>query len=262
MRVTILGSYGSHNLQAVLCNHVMSNFGRDLIQSAVIGAALSVVLILVLNRPLSSHVSPSLNEAVDDGTKSSASVRTNDDITNGTGTPKEGVTAAADQLNAAGVSLASKVAANGTGSLDTTSNATLVPTINEQAALKKLKTLQKLLGISSNDMMNIIGDTNKEISTLNSTQTNNIHTNGEPGDKNEESFGLMTVLRWMDSIMLLVAVLLGCYAVDKMTHGSLFHFLSGMFSNEARSARELYYRLQSLFGGSISELVPAVDEQL
>ena len=95
MRVTILGSYESHNFNQL---YSMSNFGRDLIQSAVIGAALSVVLILVLNRPLSSHVSPSLNEAVDDGTKSSASVRTNDDITNGTGTPKEGVTAAADQL--------------------------------------------------------------------------------------------------------------------------------------------------------------------
>lgn len=238
----------------------MSNFGRDLIQSAVIGAALSVVLVLVLNRPLSSHVSPSLNEVADDDTKLSASVRTNDDITCGTGTPKEG---AADQLNAAEVLLASNVAANGTGSTDTTSNATSFPAINEQAALKKLKTLQILLGISSNDMMNIIGDTNKEISLLNNiSQTNTIHTSGEPGDKNEESFGLMTVLRWMDSIMLLVAVLLGCYAVDKMTHGSLFHFLSGMFSNEARSARELYYRLRSLFGGSMSELLPAVNEQL
>ena len=238
----------------------MSNFGRDLIQSAVIGAVLSVVLVLVLSRPLSSDASGGLNEAVvDDGTKFSASVRTDDDITSGT--PKEEITPATGQLNNAGVSLTA--AANGTDSTDATSNSASVPVINEQAALKKLKTLQKLLGISSHDMMNIIGDTNKEINTMNNTQTSNIHTSGEPDNKNEDSFGLMTVLRWMDSIMLLVAVLLGCYAVDKISHGSLFHFLSGMFSNEARSAREVYYRLRSLFGGSMSQLVvPVVNEEL
>lgn len=235
----------------------MSNFGRDLIQSAVIGAVLSVVLVLVLNRPLSSEASAGLNGGVEDP-KISASVRTKDDITSGT--LKEGATG---QQHAAGISLASVAeAVNGTDSTDTTSNAASVPAINEQAAMKKLKTLQKLLGISSHDMMNIIGETNKEISTLNNTQANTVHISAESDDKNEESFGLMTFLRLIDSIMLLVAVLLGCYAVDKMTHGSLFHFLSGMFSNEARSVREVYYRLRSLCGGSVLELVPAVNEEL